>query len=76
MRVLCEYMGGGFGAKIGCGDTGVIATELSRRSDRPVRLVLSRREENLASGFRTPADMHLELGATRDGALTAIEAPR
>ena len=39
-----------------------------------MRLVLSRREENLSAGFRTPADMHLELGATREGVLTAIEA--
>ncbi len=74
VRVLCEYMGGGFGSKIGCGDTGVVATELSRRTERPVRLVLSRREENLSAGFRTPADVHIELGATRDGVLTAIEA--
>ena len=74
VRVLCEFMGGGFGAKIGCGDTGVLATELSRRSGRPVRLVLSRREENLVSGFRTPADVHIEIGATRDGTLTGIEA--
>ncbi len=73
VRVLCEYMGGGFGAKLGAGTEGMMATELSRRTGRPVRLVLSRREENLAKGFRTPIEVSLALGATRDGELTAIE---
>ncbi len=71
VRVLCEYMGGGFGAKISAGESGMLATELSRRSGRPVRLVLTRRDENLVSGFRTPVDMTFVLGASSDGTLTA-----
>ena len=74
VRVICHYMGGGFGSKFGCGHEGILAMELSRRSARPVRLVLSRREENLTTGFRTPAKVSYKIGATRDGRLQAVEA--
>jgi CO/xanthine dehydrogenase Mo-binding subunit len=74
VRVICHYMGGGFGAKFGCGHEGVLATELSRRAGRPVRLVLGRRDENLTTGFRTPARVSYRIGATRDGTLQAVEA--
>jgi xanthine dehydrogenase YagR molybdenum-binding subunit len=50
VRVVCEYMGGGFGAKNGAGDYSLIAAELARRTGRPVRCALTRREENLAAG--------------------------
>ncbi len=42
VRVVCEYMGGGFGGKQGAGPEGFVAAELARRSGRPVRLVYSR----------------------------------
>ncbi len=74
VRVICHYMGGGFGSKFGCGHEGILATELSRRAGRPVRLVLSRREENLTAGFRTPARVSYKIGASRDGRLQAVEA--
>jgi CO/xanthine dehydrogenase Mo-binding subunit len=74
VRVICHYMGGGFGSKFGCGAEGVLAAELSRRAGRPVRLVLTRRDENLAAGFRTPARFEFTIGARRDGVLTAVEA--
>ena len=74
VRVICEFMGGGFGSKFGVGPQGILATELSRQTGRPVRLVNSRREENLAAGFRTPARMEYTIGASRDGRLQAVEA--
>ena len=48
VRVVCRYMGGGFGAKNGPGDATYVAAELARRTGRPVRCALTRREENLA----------------------------
>ena len=74
VRVICHFMGGGFGSKFGCGPEGVIAAELSRRAGRPVRLVLSRRDENLSTGYRTPARFSFTIGAGRDGRLQAVEA--
>jgi len=74
VRVICHFMGGGFGSKFGCGGEGILATELSRASGRPVRLVLSRRDENLATGFRTPTRFSYRIGADGDGRLRAVEA--
>ncbi|MGZ4482636.1 MAG: xanthine dehydrogenase family protein molybdopterin-binding subunit, partial [Gaiellales bacterium] len=74
VRVICEFMGGGFGSKFGIGPEGVLAAELSRRAARPVRLVFSRRDENVAAGFRPPARMSFMVGADREGRLRAIEA--
>ena len=74
VRVICEFMGGGFGSKFSVGPQGILATELSRRSGRPVRLANSRREENTSAGFRAAARMEYTIGASRDGRLTAVEA--
>src|SRR5207244_2827528 len=52
VRVVCEFMGGGFGSKNGAGDYTFIAIELAKRTGRPVRCALTRREENLATGNR------------------------
>jgi hypothetical protein len=52
VRVVCEYMGGGFGAKNDPGEYTFIAAELAKRTGRPVRCALTRREENLAAGNR------------------------
>src|SRR5690606_22467184 len=41
VKVICEYMGGGFGAKNGPGDYTFIAAELARRTGRPVRCALN-----------------------------------
>jgi xanthine dehydrogenase YagR molybdenum-binding subunit len=73
IRVICDFMGGGFGAKFGAGHYGVVAVELSRRAKAPVRLFLDRREEHTAVGNRPSSLQTLTLGATRDGALTASD---
>jgi xanthine dehydrogenase YagR molybdenum-binding subunit len=73
VRVICDHMGGGFGAKFGAGHYGVVAVELSRRARAPVRLVLDRREQHTAVGNRPGTLQQLTLGAARDGTLTAID---
>ena len=50
VRVVCNYMGGGFGSKNGADDYTFIAIELAKRTQRPVRCALTRREENLVDG--------------------------
>ena len=73
VRVICEYMGGGFGSKQNSGKWTVIAALLARSSGRPVRLMMDRHEENLATGNRAPTLQRLRLGVKNDGILTAIE---
>jgi xanthine dehydrogenase YagR molybdenum-binding subunit len=74
VRVVCNYMGGGFGAKNGPGDYTYIAVALAAKTGRPVRCALSRREENLATGNRNGTIQKLRAGARSDGTLVALEA--
>ena len=72
VRVITEYMGGGFGAKFGAGNHGVVAAALSKKAGAPVRLMLTREEEHLSVGNRPSSDQTLRIGAKKDGTLTAI----
>jgi CO/xanthine dehydrogenase Mo-binding subunit len=72
VRVVCEFMGGGFGSKNGPGDYTYIGAELAKRSGRPVKCALTRREENLATGNRNATIQRLVAGAKADGTLTAL----
>jgi CO/xanthine dehydrogenase Mo-binding subunit len=72
VRVVCEAMGGGFGAKNGPGDYTYIAAELAKRTGRPVKCALTRREENLATGNRNATIQRLTAAARSDGTLTAL----
>ena len=73
IRVVCNFMGGGFGAKNGPGDYTYIAIALAGATGRAVRCALTRREENLASGNRNATIQRLRAGARADGTLTALE---
>jgi xanthine dehydrogenase YagR molybdenum-binding subunit len=73
VRVVCSFMGGGFGAKNDPDHYTFVAVELSRRTNRPVKCALSRREENLATGNRNATVQRLRIGAKADGTLTALE---
>ncbi|HYZ19668.1 MAG TPA: molybdopterin cofactor-binding domain-containing protein, partial [Gaiellaceae bacterium] len=72
VRVVCEFMGGGFGSKNGPDDYTYIAAELARRTGRPVRCFLTRREENTAAGNRNATIQRLTAGARDDGTLVAL----
>ena len=72
VRVVCNAMGGGFGAKNGPGDYTPVAAELAKRTGRPVRCALTRREENIAAGNRNATIQRLTVGAKSDGTLTAL----
>jgi CO/xanthine dehydrogenase Mo-binding subunit len=73
VRVVCNYMGGGFGAKNGPGEYTYIAIALAAKTGRPVRCALTRREENLATGNRNGTIQKLRAGARSDGTLVALE---
>jgi xanthine dehydrogenase YagR molybdenum-binding subunit len=72
VRVITEFMGGGFGAKFGAGNEGVIAAVLSQKANAPVKLMLDRRQEHIVSN-RPDSHQKLKIGAKRDGTLTAIQ---
>ena len=72
VRVVCQAMGGGFGSKNGPGDYTPIAAELAKRTGRPVKCALTRREENVAAGNRNATIQRLTAGAKADGTLVAL----
>lgn len=72
VRVITEFMGGGFGAKFGAGNFGVAAAALSKKTGAPVRLMLDRKEEHLSVGNRPSSDQMLRIGAKKDGTITGI----
>ena len=73
IRVICEYMGGGFGAKFGARIEGVTAAKLAKAAGAPVKLFLTRKEEQLAAGNRPSAIQKIRAGAKKDGTLTALQ---
>src|SRR5262249_2712087 len=74
VRVVCEYMGGGFGSKNSPGEYTFVAAELARRTGRAVRCALTRREEHVAAGNRNATIQRYTIGARSDGTLTALGA--
>ena len=72
VRVVCEFMGGGFGAKNGADEYTFVAAELAKRTGRPVRCALTRREENTAAGNRNLTIQKLAVGARSDGTIVAL----
>jgi CO/xanthine dehydrogenase Mo-binding subunit len=72
VRVVCQAMGGGFGAKNSPGDYTPIAAELAKRTGRPVKCALTRREENIAAGNRNATIQRLTGAAKSDGTLVAL----
>lgn len=72
VHVICEFMGGGFGAKLGTYKYSLYASLFSMRLGRPVRCIFTRREENLAAGNRSATLQTLKLGG-RDGRIVALE---
>ncbi len=74
MRVDCQHMGGGFGSKFGFDKWGTIGALLSKKANRPVKLMLDRDLELMIAGNRPSAYAKIKVAAQRDGTLTAIDS--
>ncbi len=72
VRVIKDYMGGGFGAKNRAPASTYIAVALARKAGAAVRCVYDREGEQTDAGNRSATTQHVTLGATRDGRLTVI----
>ncbi len=73
LRVTASEIGGGFGGK-----TTVfiepVALALSRKANRPVKVVMSRDEVFKASGPTASTSIDIKIGCTKDGRITAADA--
>ena len=74
MRVITEYMGGGFGSKFGPDAQGIICAKLAKQAGAAVKLMLDRKEEHLAAGNRPSSFSKIKAGVAADGMLTAFDA--
>ena len=74
VRVICEDVGGGFGAKSRCYGEEIVVAEASRALGRPVKWVEDRRENMLATTHSRGIDVALELGLSEDGRFEALKA--
>jgi xanthine dehydrogenase YagR molybdenum-binding subunit len=73
VRVIKNYMGGGFGAKNGASHATYAAVALAKKIGQPVRCILDREGEQTDAGNRPATTQRVTLGAKRDGTLTAIK---
>ena len=74
VRVLCDYMGGGFGSKFAADVWGVEAARLAKATGRPVKFMLDRGPELQLAGARPSAFAKIKVGAKKDGSLVAWES--
>ncbi|MDB5096789.1 MAG: acylaldehyde oxidase [Cyanobacteria bacterium RYN_339] len=72
VRVVCRYVGGGFGSKGLQWPHVTCAALAAMHVGRPVKLVVERRQLFGLVGFRPRTHQRVRLAARRDGSLTAI----
>lgn len=73
VKVIPTEIGGGFGGKISV-YLPPVAAVLSRKTGRPVKIVMDRAAVFEATGPTPGSHMKVKIGATRDGKITAGEA--
>jgi CO/xanthine dehydrogenase Mo-binding subunit len=73
LKVVPTEIGGGFGGKIPVYGEPVAAL-LSKRSGRPVKVVMDRSEVFAATGPTSASYVRLKMGVTREGRIVAAEA--
>jgi CO/xanthine dehydrogenase Mo-binding subunit len=73
VRVVCKYMGGGFGNKNQVHDFDLMAAMLAKKAGAPVKLEFTRKEDYVAVHGRWPTKQYYKVGVKRDGTLTAIQ---
>ena len=72
VRVIKMYMGGGFGSKLDANEHTIVAARLAKETGRPVKIVLSRKENSLCVGNRPSSLIIIKAGVRKDGTLTSL----
>lgn len=74
VRVISRYTGGGFGSKFELDSAQFCSSLLSMKLFKPVKIILTREEEFMATKRRTPMFYYLRTGVKKDGSFVAKEA--
>ncbi|MBL6459100.1 xanthine dehydrogenase family protein molybdopterin-binding subunit [Belnapia sp. T6] len=72
IHVVSRFVGGAFGSRGGITARTAWIAVAARRLNRPVRLVATRDQGFTIVTYRAETRHHIQLGATRDGRLTAL----
>ncbi len=72
IRVLQQYIGGGFGSKFGIDRWGIATAQLAKQTHgKPVKIMLERDAELEVAGARPSAYARVSVAASKDGRITA-----
>src|SRR5919109_857492 len=74
MRCIAPQVGGGFGTKIDLYHEYVLAAAIAQKLGRPVKWIETRRENYVATTQGRDHVTYVEVGAKRDGTITAFKA--
>jgi xanthine dehydrogenase YagR molybdenum-binding subunit len=72
VRVLCPFLGGGFGCKGSTWPPATLAAMAAKMVGRPVKLVLTRAQMYNSNGYRPRTVQKIRMAADGDGKLVAI----
>ena len=72
VRVLCPYLGAGFGSKGNTWPPAVLAAMAARIVKRPVKLVLSRAQMYTSNGYRPRTVQKLKIASDINGSLVSV----
>jgi CO/xanthine dehydrogenase Mo-binding subunit len=70
---ISEYTGGGFGSKITGGVSMIIAALLSKKTNTPVMMRISREEETFIGRARPSFQGRMKVGFSKEGRITALD---
>jgi xanthine dehydrogenase molybdenum-binding subunit len=73
VRVVCKYMGGGFGNKNQAQDYDYMAAVLARSCGQPVKIEFTREDDYIGMHGRWSSDQRYKIGVKNDGTITAVQ---
>jgi xanthine dehydrogenase YagR molybdenum-binding subunit len=71
-HIVSEFVGGGFGSKLGIHSETILAAFAARALKQPVKVVMTRQQIFHLLGVRSMTSQRVRLGAARDGRLVAL----
>jgi len=72
VRIITPFLGGGFGSKAFPWPHGILCAAVARQLQRPLKVVLHRRQVTANAGHRSETEQTIRLAANADGMLNAI----
>lgn len=73
VRIVCKYMGGGFGNKNQAQDYDYMAAVLAKVTHQPVKMEFTREDDYIGMHGRWSSEQKYKIGVKKDGAITAVQ---